>query len=188
MDDELRSQIEEEAEKHAIFNALKHDSDAEVGAIMGSLMGENPEFREHGDEVPGVAGKVVAEVNQLDHEGRRERLGELDPELVEELDSEDEEDDQVLPDLPDAEEYDEIRMRCAPNPNGPWHIGHGRMPAVVGTYADEYDGEFIVRFDDTDPETKRPLTWAYDEILDEVEYLGFEPAEVIKASDRLDTY
>ncbi len=165
MDDELRTRIETEAEKHALFNALKHGSDADVGAIMGSLMGENPEFREHGSEVPGIAGKVVAQMNQLDGDERRDRLEELDANLVEELEAEDEEDDQILPDLPNAEEYEEIRMRCAPNPNGPWHIGHGRMPAVIGTYKDLYDGEMLVRFDDTDPETKRPNMDAYDAIL-----------------------
>ncbi|WP_266076629.1 glutamate--tRNA ligase [Haladaptatus caseinilyticus] len=188
MDDDLRARVEIEAEKHALFNALKHESDADVGAIMGSLMGENPEFREHGNEVPGVAGKAVAQVNQLDTEGKRERLAELDADLVEELDAEDEEDDQVLPDLPNAEEYEQIRMRCAPNPNGPWHMGHGRMPAVIGTYKDLYDGWMLVRFDDTDPETKRPDMDAYDDILDDVEYLGFEPDEVMKASDRLEIY
>jgi glutamyl-tRNA synthetase len=188
MDDELRTRIETEAEKHALFNALKHDSDADVGAIMGSLMGENPDFREHGSEVPGIAGKVVAQVNQLDTEGRRARLEELNADLVAELDAEDEEDDQVLPDLHNAEEDDEIRMRCAPNPNGPWHIGHGRMPAVIGTYKDLYDGEMLVRFDDTDPETKRPDMEAYDAILEDIDYLGFEPDEVIKASDRLEIY
>jgi len=188
MDDEIRERVRREAEVAALFNALKHDSDAQVGAIMGPMMGENPEFREHGDEIPGVVSPVIADVNGMDREEKRERLGELAPERLEELDAEDEEDDQVLPDLPNAEAYDEIRMRCAPNPNGPWHIGHSRMPAVIGTYAEEYDGEFIVRFDDTDPETKRPLLWAYDEILDEIGYLGFEPADVYRASDRLDVY
>ncbi|GAA0201591.1 glutamate--tRNA ligase [Haladaptatus pallidirubidus] len=188
MDDDLRARVETEAEKHALFNALKHESDADVGAIMGPLMGENPEFREHGNEVPGVAGKVIGQVNQLDIEGKRERLAELDPELVEELDAEDEEDERVLSDLPNAEEYDQIRMRSAPNPNGPWHIGHGRMPAVIGTYKDIYDGWMLVRFDDTDPETKRPDMDAYDDILEDIEYLGFEPDEVMKASDRLEIY
>ncbi|WP_232702283.1 glutamate--tRNA ligase [Halobacterium wangiae] len=188
MDDEIRERVRREAEVAALFNALKHDSDAQVGAIMGPMMGENPAFRERGDEIPGVVSPVIADVNGMSVEEKRERLGELAPERLEELEAEDEGDEQVLPDLPNADEYDEIRMRCAPNPNGPWHIGHARMPAVIGTYAEEYDGEFIVRFDDTDPETKRPLLWAYDEILDEIEYLGFEPAEVYRASDRLETY
>ncbi|USZ67947.1 glutamate--tRNA ligase [Halorussus salilacus] len=188
MNDELRERIETEAEIHALVNAVKHDSDADVGAVMGPLMGENPDFRQHGDEIPGVIGPVVSRVNGLDADERRDRLAELAPEWLAELESEDEGEDHPLPDLPNAEEYDDIRMRCAPNPNGPWHIGHARMPAVIGTYADRYDGEFIVRFDDTDPETKRPMLWAYDEILEEVEYLGFEPAEVYRASDRLDIY
>ena len=143
MDDELRERIETEAEKHALVNAVKHESDADVGAIMGPLMGENPDFREHGDEIPGVIGPVVSRVNDLSTEERRERLADLAPDWLAELETEDEGDEQVLPDLPNAEEYDDIRMRLAPNPNGPWHIGHARMPAVIGTYAEEYDGEFI---------------------------------------------
>ena len=188
MDDSLREQVEREAEKHALFNAIKHESDAAVGAVMGPLMGENPAFREHGDEVPGVVGGVCGRVNQMDHAEKRERLGELAPELLEELDSEDEGEQHTLPDLDNAEEYDQVRMRCAPNPNGPWHVGHARMPAVIGTYKERYDGEFICRFDDTDPETKRPDLDAYDAILEDIEYLGFEPDRVLRASDRLETY
>ena len=59
MDDDLSERVREEAETHALYNALKHGSDPEVGAIMGPLMGENPEFREYGDEVAGVVAPVV---------------------------------------------------------------------------------------------------------------------------------
>jgi glutamyl-tRNA synthetase len=188
MDDELRDRIREAAETNALLNAVKHDSEAQVGAIMGPLMGANPEFREHGDEIPGVIAPVVERVNGMSSSERRERLAELAPEKLEDLESEDEGEDHPLPDLPDAEEYDTIRMRVAPNPNGPWHIGHARMAAVVGTYKERYDGEFVCRFDDTDPETKRPDLDAYDAILDAIDYLGFEPDDVITASDRVETY
>jgi glutamyl-tRNA synthetase len=188
MEDDLRNRVKQEAEKHALFNALKHDSDPDVGAIMGPLMGDNPEFRPHGNEVPGVVGQVVGKIGGLDREARRERLAELDQALVDELDAEDEVDEHTLPDLPNVEEYDTIRLRAAPNPNGPWHLGHARMPSVIGTYTERYDGEFVVRFDDTDPETKRPDLSAYDAILDDIDYLGFEPDEVYRASDRVETY
>jgi len=188
MDEDIRERAEEAAEINALFNALKHDSDAQVGAIMGPLMGQNPEFREFGDEIAGVIAPVVNRVNGMDTDEKRERLEELAPERVEELEAEDEEDEHALPDLPNADEYDEIRMRAAPNPNGPWHIGHARMPSVIGTYKERYDGSFIVRFDDTDPETKRPDLSAYDAILDDIDYLGFEPDEVLRASDRLEIY
>ena len=187
MDDALRDRIERAVEKHALLNALKHDSDAQVGAIMGPLMGENPEFREHGDEIPEIAGPVVAAVNDKDREAMRERLADLAPDALEELEAEDEEDEHPLPDLPNAEEGD-VRMRVAPNPNGPWHLGHARMPAVIGSYKERYDGSFICRFDDTDPETKRPDLEAYDQILSDIEYLGFEPDDVLRASDRVETY
>ncbi|RLN01549.1 glutamate--tRNA ligase [Haloarcula sp. Atlit-7R] len=188
MDDELRDRITEAAETNALLNAVKHDSEAQVGAIMGPLMGENPEFREYGDEIPGVIAPVVERVNGMDADERRERLAELAPAKLEELEAEDEGEDHPLPDLPNTEEYDTVRMRVAPNPNGPWHIGHARMAAVVGTYKERYDGEFICRFDDTDPETKRPDLDAYDAILDAIDYLGFEPDDVVNASDRVETY
>jgi glutamyl-tRNA synthetase len=189
MDEDVRERVEREAEAAALFNALKHDADAQVGAVMGPLMGENPEFREFGDEIAGAIAPVVNRVNELSAEEKRERLAELDPEAVEELEAEAEPaDEHPLPDLPNADAYDEIRMRLAPNPNGPWHLGNARMPAVIGTYKDRYDGWMLCRFDDTDPETKRPDLEAYDAILDSIGYLGFEPDDVVRASDRMETY
>ena len=187
MDDTLRERVRTEAKRHALFNALKHGSDPDVGAIMGPLMGDNPEFRPHGDEIPGVVADVVEEVAGLQAAERRDQLAELDPEMLEALDADEEDDGTVLPDLPNAEQG-AVVMRAAPNPNGPWHLGHARMPAVIGTYKDRYDGEFICRFDDTDPETKRPDLDAYDAILEDIDYLGFEPDRVLTASDRLETY
>jgi len=188
MDEDLRDRVRAAAETHALINAVKHESDPAVGPIMGPMMGDHPEFREHGDEVPGVVGQVVSEIGELSHEERRDRLAELDPDALAEIEAEDEGEEHALPDLPNTEEYDQIRMRAAPNPNGPWHIGHARMPAVIGEYAERYDGWFCVRFDDTDPETKRPDLDAYDAILEDVEYLGFEPDAVYRASDRMETY
>jgi len=188
MDPELRERVEEAAEKHALYNAVKHDSDAEVGAVVGPLMGENPDFREHGDEVPSVVAPVVAEVNDLSPEERRQRLADLAPDLLADLEADEEGDEHPLPDLPGADDYEEVRMRLAPNPNGPWHLGSARMPAVIGTYTERYDGWMLCRFDDTDPETKRPDLDAYDAILDSISYLGFEPEEVVRASDRLPLY
>jgi len=188
MDEDTRARAEREAEINALYNALKHDSEAQVGAIMGPLMGDNPELREYGDRIAGVVAPVVERVNEMSADARRERLAELSPDSLEELASEDETDEQRLPALPNAEAYDEIRMRMAPNPNGPWHLGSARMPAVIGTYKELYDGWMLCRFDDTDPETKRPDLDAYDAILDALGYLGFEPDEVLRASDRLERY
>jgi glutamyl-tRNA synthetase len=188
MDDDLRERVERAAEVHALANAVEHGTEARTGAVLGPLMGENPEFREHGDEVPGVVGGVVARVNDLAPAERRERLAEVAPDRLAEVEADDEDDGgPTLPDLPNATPG-EVVMRVAPNPNGPWHVGHARMAAVVGTYKERYDGRFVCRFDDTDPDTKRPDLDAYDAILDAIDYLGFEPDSVVRASDRLETY
>ncbi|MDX1744350.1 MAG: glutamate--tRNA ligase [Halobacteriales archaeon] len=188
MDEALREEAKRAAETHALYNALAHEGEADVGALMGPLMADHPELRPHGDEVAGIAAQVVGRVNDLDADAQRERLEALAPELLAELEAPDETDDHPLPELPNVEAVDQVRMRLAPNPNGPWHIGHARMPAVIGTYKDRYDGWFVCRFDDTDPETKRPDLEAYEWILEDIDYLGFEPDEVLRASDRLDIY
>ena len=188
MDDDLRARVEEAAEVHALANAVEHGSDAQPGAVVGPLMADNPAFREHGDEVPGVVAGVVERVNDLDAAARRDRLAALAPDRLAEIEAEDDDEDgPTLPDLPNAREG-EVVMRVAPNPNGPWHVGHARMAAVIGRYEERYDGEFVCRFDDTDPDTKRPDLDAYDAILDAIDYLGFEPDAVLRASDRLETY
>ena len=193
MDEALRERIEAEAETHALLNAVKHEGDAQVGAIMGPMMGENPEFRAHGDEIPGLVAPIVERVNGMDDAERRERLEVLAPEELAEMEAEPEvpalfEAFPQAAELPNVDEVEQVRMRVAPNPNGPWHIGHARMAAVIGMYKRAYDGWFVCRFDDTDPETKRPDLDAYDAILEDIGYLGFEPDEVIRASDRLEIY
>lgn len=188
MDSELRDRIKRAVKRHALINAVKHESEPNVGAIMGPLMQDHPEFREHGDEIPQIAGPIVSDIAGMSHEERREQLANLDSEALADIEAPDEQDEHPLPELPNVDQYDEVRMRCAPNPNGPWHLGHARMPAVIGTYKQRYDGWFCVRFDDTDPETKRPDLDAYDAILDDVAYLGFDPDAVYKASDRLELY
>ncbi|PSQ45788.1 glutamate--tRNA ligase [Halobacteriales archaeon SW_7_68_16] len=188
MDDTMRETARTAARKHALLNAVKHGTDPEVGAVMGPLMGENPDLRQHADDVSGVVAAVVSEVGDLSPDARRAELSEIAPDELADIEAENEADGHPLPDLPNADGYGEIRMRAAPNPNGPWHIGHGRMPAVIGTYRDRYDGIFILRFDDTDPAGKRPDPDAYDWIREAIAYLGFEYDEEYLASDRLETY
>lgn len=118
-DDELRERIEQEAEKHAFLDATKHDGDTDVGVITGPLMGENPDFRQHGGETPGFIGPVIVEANRLLAGEKRERLKELASKELTEMEVEEEADDSLLPDLPNIKAYDEVRMCAALNSNGP---------------------------------------------------------------------
>jgi hypothetical protein len=74
-----------------------------------------------------------------------------------------------LPRLPNTEQG--VRLRFAPNPNGPLSMGHSFGIVVNDTYTRAYDGEYILRFDDTDPDQKRPIQSLYPQIIDEFEFL-----------------
>ncbi len=189
MDAEIKETLLIEAEKHALYNALKYQGPSQVKTVMGILMADYPNFRPFADKIPALIAPLIEGVNNLDNSTQLKNLTKLDISLAQQLEKEFiAVPKPQLPDLPNADSYDQIRMRVAPNPNGPWHIGHARMPSVIGTYKSIYDGWFVCRFDDTDPAIKRPLLEAYDWILEDIQYLGFEADEVIMASDRLDIY
>jgi glutamyl-tRNA synthetase len=51
-----------------------------------------------------------------------------------------------------------------------------------------YNGEFLLRFDDTDPKVKKPVEGAEAIFREDLKWLGYTPDKVFFASDRLDTY
>lgn len=181
MDDETRELVR----LYALQNAAEHGDDADMGAVIGTLMGEHPELREKAETISEEAPRVVAEVNEMSADERRATLEEEAPEMLEE---DEEEEDDSLPELPNADEYDEIVMRFAPNPNGPPTIGSARGMVVNDEYVREYDGTLLMRFDDTDPVNKRPLREAYFWYLEDGEWLDVEAHATCRASDRLETY
>jgi glutamyl-tRNA synthetase len=79
-------------------------------------------------------------------------------------------------------------LRFAPNPNGPLTLGHARGVITNHYLAKKYSGKFILRFDDTDPRTKKPLKEAYSWIPDDCKWLGCEPDQIVTASENLNTY
>ncbi len=77
-----------------------------------------------------------------------------------------------------------VQTRFPPEPNGFPHIGHAKAICLNFAIADEFDGVCKLRFDDTNPETEEAAF--VDVIQDDIRWLGFEPAEVVYASDYFD--
>ena len=174
----------------AIQNAIEYSGKAAAGSVIGRLMSIRQDLRQYGKILSPLIAKKVAQANKLAVDNGVEYLVNiLESEAPELLQKREKQVKRVgLPELVNAEPG-KVVLRFAPNPNGPLSFGHARGIIINGDYAKEYDGELILRFDDTDTTVKPPLLEAYQSIQQEAEWLlGFTPHRVIIASDRIDTY
>ncbi len=80
-----------------------------------------------------------------------------------------------------AGRYQQIQTRFPPEPNGYLHIGHAASICLNFGLAIKYGGKCNLRFDDTNPTAEEQEY--VDNILADVRWLGFEPHQVLYASD-----
>ena len=173
--------LEEIIYKHALLNAAKHKGSANPGAVMGSIMANEPELRSKAKEIGPMSGKIVAKVNALSPE---EQAAEMEKLVVVVEDKKPKAKEVGLQELPGT--HENIVLRFAPNPSGPLHIGHSRAAVPNAEYVKRHDGKLILRIEDTDP--KRVYEPAYEMIPEDLEWLGITPDEVIYQSDRFEIY
>ncbi|MBK7819633.1 MAG: glutamine--tRNA ligase/YqeY domain fusion protein [Tessaracoccus sp.] len=74
-----------------------------------------------------------------------------------------------------------VQTRFPPEPNGYLHVGHAKAIVVDFGAAADFDGTCVLRLDDTNPETEDADF--VNSIIHDIEWLGYEPAEVRFASD-----
>ena len=177
-------QLKDLIRKQALDNARRHDGKAELKAVISGTIGEHPDLKQSAREIAFIARTVVEEINALSPDEQDHLIKEIAPELQQRT-SVRRHKEEYLPALPQSAN---VVMRFAPNPNGPATLGSARGIVINSQYAQRYDGSFILRFDDTDPQTKRPMLEAYDWYLDDCVWLGASPDVVIIASDRIETY
>lgn len=172
--------LEEIVYKHALLNAAKHKGSANPGAVIGSIMSQEPDLRSKAKEIGPMAGKIVVKVNSLSLDEQKEEMEKFNLEVktqkqVKEV---------GLQELPGT--HENVVLRFAPNPSGPLHIGHTRAAVPNAEYVKRHDGKLILRIEDTDP--KRVFEPAYEMIPEDLEWLGIHPDEVVYQSDRFEIY
>ena len=81
--------------------------------------------------------------------------------------------------------YDEVCTRFPPEPNGYLHIGHAKSILLNYGLAQEYNGTFHMRFDDTNPTKEK--TEFVESILKDIKWLGADWGDnLFFASDYFD--
>ena len=79
-----------------------------------------------------------------------------------------------------------VRVRFAPSPTGPLHVGGVRTALYNYLYAKKHGGDFILRIEDTDQ--TRFVEGAEDYVLEALEWCGLAPDESPKAGGEYGPY
>ncbi len=74
-----------------------------------------------------------------------------------------------------------VHTRFPPEPNGYLHVGHATSICLNFGLAKKYNGQCNLRFDDTNPVTEE--TEYVESIINDVRWMGFEPSNILYASD-----
>lgn len=173
--------IRREIFKWALSNAIEHGGKADVNAVLKKLLAELPGWKSRASELVALVRGVVLEVNSLSVESQKSELEKLGGVIKPKHDEK-----KGLPGLPRVDEFNMIITRFAPNPNGPLHLGHARAAILSHEYARKYDGKFILRFEDTNPENVQ--SEMYEFIKRDLRWLGLSWDEEFIQSDRLHIY
>ncbi|MCQ5362920.1 MAG: glutamate--tRNA ligase [Candidatus Methanomethylicia archaeon] len=181
MSEDLRTILK----KHALLNALKYDGKADVKAVVGKALSENPDLRKKAPEVFKVAEDVVAEINSMPLADQRVLAEALGVHIVKEKPKKEE---HLLPPLPNVQKYSRVHVRFAPNPDSVIHLGNTRAALLSDEYAKMYRGVFILRFEDTSPSVKPPIPEAYEVIREDLRWLGVNWHEEYIQSERIPIY
>ena len=181
------SEIKEAIRKISLVNAIAHEGKAQTKPVLSKLLSERPELKERIREIAALVNEVVQEVNNLSLDEQTETVQKSWPELLVQEKKRVEEKKSLRP-LPNAEKYEQVVTRFAPNPDAVLHIGSARPVTLCYEYARMYNGKFILRFEDTDPRLKRSTLEFYDLIRKDLEWLGCEWDEEYIQSDRIEMY
>ena len=79
-----------------------------------------------------------------------------------------------------------VRVRFAPSPTGPLHIGGVRTALFNYLFAKKYNGVFYLRIEDTDK--NRFVPGAEEYIIEALEWLGIAPSETVGKNEKFGPY
>ena len=164
--------------KYALQNAVRYNGKANPGAVIGKVFAEMPELKEKAQDISKEAIRIISEVNKLGLEKQEKRLQELAPELLEKKERAEEKDIFAFIHIREGEK---VVTAFPPEPSKYPHIGHAKAIIVNYELAKRHNGEFILRFEDTNPELAEEEFYKIH--LDNYEWLGIKPNKTEHASD-----
>ncbi|MEM3500510.1 MAG: glutamate--tRNA ligase [Candidatus Woesearchaeota archaeon] len=177
----IRTGLMSEIRKYALQNAVLHDGKADAGAVLGKILGVEPELKKDIQQLRKIIEEVVDEVNCSKLEVQKKMLEEIAPELLQKKEKSNE-----LKELEEVDTKKGVVMRFAPSPSGPMHIGHAITGGITSLYVKKYGGKFILRIEDTNSDNIYEP--AYNMLVEDANWIFGNVSEVWIQSDRMEIY
>ena len=167
--------------KHTLLNAIQYSGKADIGAVVGKVLAENPELKKDMKKTIESISQTIKEVNSSGLKKQQKKLDEMGLKL----EKKPKEYKHELPELPNADKG-KVVTAFPPEPSKYPHIGHAKAALINYLYAKKYDGKFILRFEDTNPELAKQEY--YDAILEGLKWLGIEWDKLDYITDHMKKY
>lgn len=178
MEDKIKNLIR----KYALQNAVRYKGKANIGAVIGKVLAENPELKGKAKEISKEAIKLIKEVSSLSLEKQEKKLQELAPELLEKKETKEKDIFEFL----GIREGQKVVTAFPPEPSKYPHIGHAKAIIVNYELAKRYNGTFYLRFEDTNPELVEENFYKIH--IENYSWLGIKPDKMDYASDYMERF
>ncbi|MBR9680940.1 MAG: hypothetical protein GOU98_03900 [Candidatus Altiarchaeota archaeon] len=131
--------------KYVLANAYQYGK-ADFNSVTSKVFSD-PELRKNAKSLIPEIKKAVERVNKMKKDEIATQLKKIAPELMQ---KEKKVEKRELPPLENAQSG-LVKLRLPPEPNGYLHIGHALSFWLNKLYTDKYDGELVLKLEDTNP-------------------------------------
>lgn len=162
--------------KYALQNAVKFNGKANIGAVIGKVLAENPDLKKNMGSLSKEIKKIVDDINSLSLEKQQKEFEKYSGQIVET-----EKEKKDIFSIFDIKGGEQVITAFPPEPSKYPHIGHAKSIFLNYELAKRNNGKFILRFEDTNP--KLAEKEFYKTHLENYEWLGIKPDQVEYVSD-----
>ncbi|MBI2507744.1 glutamate--tRNA ligase [Candidatus Woesearchaeota archaeon] len=163
--------------KYALQNAVNYKGKANPGAVIGKVLQENPSLKNKIKELSKKINDVIKKVNQLS-------VSEQETQLQAFTFKKQKKKERDLFSI--LKVKGKIRTAFPPGPEKYPHLGHAKALILNYELAKKHEGEFYLRFEDTNPELVKKEY--YEIMLDNFSWLGIKWDKLQYASDNMELF